>query len=541
MSLLTALLRWGHHADYRRGMLHFNRGEYERAADCFESVLAEVRNPADPDHSLSRCYAAEARGRLGLAFFHAGDYGRAETELTRALGENPDFPDLRYYRARVYERSGRSAEAIADLELALRDQPRYVEALLLLAVCRAQHKDHPGSARALERALALGFELPAGMKPARANAWTRSDWARLENAPAKAARPEDRAFELWHAGDLEGAILELTRAVDARPNYADLRARLGGLLIQAGRAAEALTHLDLALVLNPRYLEARQLAARARLERGEPTVAITHLEAAMESHGDYPDLHFWLGLARFRAGDLEGAVAPLERAIELHREFGRAHRLLGLVHHARGRREEALRALRRGLMRDREITRVALEAAPLLPGDRDAEGALRRALAIQPDYPDLHLALARVLRARAAPLEARDAYREALRLAPSLAAATLELAGLELTLGEPRAAAALLEALIVLRPQWADAHALLGRARLLEDDAAAAERSLGEAVRLHAGFVAAWADLGWARLRLGRADEADEAFRRALDLDPLDALPRRQLEWRESFAIAAGA
>lgn len=98
-------------------------------------MLREVRDPNDPDHCLARVHAAEARGNLGLAHFHAGDYARAEAEFTRALEENPTFPDLRYYRARIYERSGRVNEAIADLELALADHPHYVEAHLLLAVC----------------------------------------------------------------------------------------------------------------------------------------------------------------------------------------------------------------------------------------------------------------------------------------------------------------------------------------------------------------------------------------------------------------------
>ena len=48
----------------------------------------------------------------------------------------------------------------------------------------------------------------------------------------------------------------------------------------------------------------------------------------------------------------------------------------------------------------------------------------------------------------------------------------------------------------------------------------------------------AHADLGWALLQLGRAAEADAAFARSLDLDPLGALPRRQLEWREMLAVA---
>jgi hypothetical protein len=41
-------------------------------------------------------------------------------------------------------------------------------------------------------------------------------------------------------------------------------------------------------------------------------------------------------------------------------------------------------------------------------------------------------------------------------------------------------------------------------------------------------------------LRLGRAREADVEFALALELDPLHALPRDQLAWRELLATSRG-
>ena len=96
MAFLSSLVKWGHTRRYNEGILHFNRGEFERAAECFESVLQEVPDPNDPDHCLALVHAAEARANLGLAYQHGGDYSRAEAEFTRALEENPTFPDLRY-------------------------------------------------------------------------------------------------------------------------------------------------------------------------------------------------------------------------------------------------------------------------------------------------------------------------------------------------------------------------------------------------------------------------------------------------------------
>ena len=275
MTFLSSLLKWGHARRYNEGILHFNRGEFERAAECFEGVLQEVRDPNDPDHCLARVHAAEARANLGLAYQHAGDFTRAEVQFSRALEENPTFPDLRYQRARIYERSGRTDEAIADLERALADHPHYVEAHLLLAVCLAQKDERERSVQALGEALALGLEAPDWVTLEGARGWTGEQWRRLlasEPVSAARARPErsagtlDEALVRQQAGNLEGAIQALARAVGERPGYADLRCRLAGLMLEAGRLEGARSHLRVALELNPRFEVARvQLQSHAQV------------------------------------------------------------------------------------------------------------------------------------------------------------------------------------------------------------------------------------------------------------------------------------
>src|SRR6185436_16314637 len=178
LKFLGAWLRWGRNRDYQRGIAHFNRGDFERAAQCFERALAQLRNPDHPDTSLARCYAAEARAHLGLTFFHAGEYPRAELEMTRALEINPAFPDLLYYRARIREREGRVREALDDLERALAARPGAVEVHLLAAVCRSRLDDSRGAEQALQAALALGFGGPPAAAPAPRPRWERAPWPR---------------------------------------------------------------------------------------------------------------------------------------------------------------------------------------------------------------------------------------------------------------------------------------------------------------------------------------------------------------------------
>ena len=305
MTFLSSLVKWGHNRRYNEGILHFNRGEFERAAECFEAVLREVRDPNDPDHCLALVHAAEARANLGLAYQQAGDHSKAEAEFTRALDENPTFPDLRYQRARIYERSGRGDEAIADLERALDEHPHYMEAHLLLAVCLGARGDRERSAHELGEALTLGLEAPEWVTPEVSKEWTGEQWRRLlpggGDTPARRG-PLDEALARHQAGDLEGAIGALTKAVDDKPGYADLRCRLAGLLVEARRFDDALGHLRVALELNPRYLEARLLAARTNLERGDAASAAAEVERALEAYPQYPDVWFWLGLARFQIG-----------------------------------------------------------------------------------------------------------------------------------------------------------------------------------------------------------------------------------------------
>ncbi len=216
MAFLRSLVKWGHNRRYNEGILHFNRGDFERAAECFEAVLREVRDPDDPDHCLALVHAAEARANLGLAYLQAEDHARAEAEFTRALDENPTFPDLRYQRARLYERSGRLAEAVADLERAIDEHPHYMEAHLLLAVCLGALGERDRSAAELGEALTLGLEAPEWVTPEVARDWNGEQWRRLLPGAADRAvhrSPLDDALARQQAGDLAGAVAALTVAM----------------------------------------------------------------------------------------------------------------------------------------------------------------------------------------------------------------------------------------------------------------------------------------------------------------------------------------
>jgi tetratricopeptide (TPR) repeat protein len=501
--------------------VHLEHGEFERAAESFEAVVRSLGHRRHPASACALSLAAEARAQRGLALFHAACDAQAEAELSRALAARPMHPHARYYRARVYHRSGRFREAVTDLECAIAQRPGETDLHLLLAVCSARRGDGRRAADAMVRAFGLFGQAPcvsAGCAPPARGSGRRGGPQRgdrkadpLARWSAIATRVPGRARGIAQAAPAPPALEAMTRAVAERPSYADLRLRLALLLIETGSIAEAEVELERALRINPRYLEARLLLARLRLDRGRARWAVRLLEEALATHPGYPDLHFWLGLAHFRAGDAGRAVPALEAAVTLNREFARAQRVLGIVRFRMGRGNEALRSLERGFTRDREI-REARHAGrwPRLsagaPGPEEA--GLRRAIALQPDYPDLHLELARARHARGDLEHAVEYCHAALGLKPDYSAAAMELARIELARGRPGEAEALLAGLVRRHFHWADAHALLGRAFRLRGDAAAAQEPLRTALLLNPGYSEARDDLAWA---LGAAGGSGKA------------------------------
>lgn len=88
----------------------------------------------------------------------------------------------------------------------------------------------------------------------------------------------------------------------------------------------------------------------------------------------------------------------------------------------------------------------------------EARDAYRRALELEPEHPDAHLNLGRLLHEDGDPAAAAEHYRSAVRARPSDATAHFNLGVALEDLGRPREAAASYRRAIGLDPAYADAH-----------------------------------------------------------------------------------
>jgi tetratricopeptide (TPR) repeat protein len=92
--------------------------------------------------------------------------------------------------------------------------------------------------------------------------------------------------EAYQRGDLQTAEACFRHVLNARPNYADVRNRLGVVLTAQGRDEEAIDQFITAIRINPRYVEAHINLAIAYYELGYTEQAKAHYQQVLEYDPD---------------------------------------------------------------------------------------------------------------------------------------------------------------------------------------------------------------------------------------------------------------
>ncbi len=309
---------------------------------------------------------------LGLAHYHAHRYALADEAFARALAK-PDPPAwVRFRRARIAERSGRAEDALDELRQYYANGGSSPFASLLEAACHDRLRRDRARRGAMERAAAL----------------VERDPASLVAVPGVAPRGQ------------EDALRRLRSAVSEHPSDVARRCLLAEQLLEAGEPEEAELHAlsALAIAASP---QAAALAGRAALAVGRGGEATCRLTAAVDRAARFADFLLWLGLSHFGIGALLDAQRAATASLAGNPAHGAAYRLLALVLFRSGDEARASLALRRGMARGREPheARASVACASAGCGTMDDAAVLESAIARHPEYPDLKLALDRVLEA----------------------------------------------------------------------------------------------------------------------------------------------
>lgn len=210
------------------------------------SILMEAGNRESIEHLATavslRPHSAEAHNALGEAYNAFGDIKAARLEFQRAVNLDPRHAQAQSNLGAATLQDGDRIAAIAPLERAIHLFGNKADAafpLYLRAQIYMGERDASQAVVELRKAVEL--------RPDFAEAWSELGEARRNLA------------------DNQGAVIALRRALELRPGDAVARTRLGSLLLEIGQSREAVACLREAVRLDPKNqsaLNALQLALR---------------------------------------------------------------------------------------------------------------------------------------------------------------------------------------------------------------------------------------------------------------------------------------
>jgi tetratricopeptide (TPR) repeat protein len=319
----------------------------------------------------------------------------------------------------------------------------------------------------------------------------------------------------------EAAVKMAKAAVDAAPEMAHAWVALGQSLKAAGRSGEAEHAYNEAICRDGTSTLARMGLGELKIASGRPEEAAKEFELVLKRQLAHVGAHLGLGNASAAIGRNEQALEHYEQAILLRPRLPEAEFAAGFVLARLGRLKQA-------------------------------EARYRRALVLRPDFAAAWVNLGCLLREQGREVYAEAALQRAVELRPDLISGWINLAILERERRRPTEAGAHLRKAFTLNPEQVETLVAWCQFRAAEHDLAGAwgwlrwalqlDPSHDEAVNMHGillhaegrlaeaievferaealGSRSAASNRGNSLLDLGRADEALQAHREAVERDP---------------------
>ncbi len=358
-------------------------------------------------------------------------------------------------------------------------------------------------------------------------------------------------------------------AIDVNPTGAPARAALGRLYLFSGAPQKALDAIKPALEAHPTDVESLTVRAAAKMQlkdvdgalqdalravqsgpdnenavavlagiyqaRNEASKARILLEDAVKRIPGTVDLR--LALAQIYASlNLEAQVE--EVLIELVRiqPLDKAHRVRLAQYYARlNHNDEAERVLRVAvaeLPKERDLKLALIDFLAARRSREAAEKELLAAIAADPKDWDFRLAEGQFYEQGKDPARAETVYRLLVAdadPAPDALVARNRLARLKIAAGDTPGARKLLSEVLLKSPRDNDALVLRGNLELGEKDPKSAIADFRAVLRDQPNSVGVMRSLARAHLANGEPGLAEEAMRKAVDVDPKDAASRLDL------------
>jgi tetratricopeptide (TPR) repeat protein len=287
MASLQRFMGLGKSPAYDSALACYEEERYSDAIPLFETALRECHDPTV--QKLARAYLAESYAKLGYRRINQGDWERAYAYFTMATDYAPQYADWWFQAGYAAYRQGQYENALRALQQATQVNPSFARAQFLTGLTQYACGEREQGLTTLQRwAVQLGVSPESFTEAICLHRESRFAQAQqvfeqmLQGAQDNYAEYIRWGDEAYQRGDLQIAEACFRHVLNARPNYADVRNRLGVVLTAQGRDEEAIDQFIAAIRINPRYVEAHINLAIAYYELGYTEQAKAHYQQVLE-------------------------------------------------------------------------------------------------------------------------------------------------------------------------------------------------------------------------------------------------------------------
>jgi tetratricopeptide (TPR) repeat protein len=456
-AILTETLKLAPHYQAARALLaqiDFDEGKLDDASELLESILAV---------DFANVDALILQAQIWLA---KGETKRATESMETLDVSYPNVPFIKYELARAYSTNNQLGLALTALDQAIVTKPDYVDAILLRG----------------EIQLRMGN--PSMVVPAM--------FSLLKQQPGlrRAQVLLAEAYRVW--GRLDDAAEVIRKQIEDSPQSSDSYVRLGMILAQEHRIAEAEQAYEKATELSPDDLTAFDRIIELHIIADEFGPAMARVKQQLAKTPRSPIAQFAEAKVYAAQNDWIHAEQSLFKTLKLDPNLSAAYELLAFDYVTSNRTEQAIQQLQTVLGQN--------------PSDESALMTLGLIYEKKPDYA-----------------KAKDTYEKLLAINPKFTAALNNLAGLYTEkFNNPRKGSDLARKAHLIEPTNPVFADTLGWALYKQGNYHDALDLIQESARTSRNNPKIQMHLGMAQYMMGAPDEARVAFKNATT-GPLDS------------------
>ncbi len=311
-------------SDVRQGvnaaLQHHQAGRLSEAEAAYRGVLAVDSENTDALHFL------------GVIAYQRGKHEQAAEWISRALALNESNAPAHNNLGNAFEAQGRSDEAMACYRKAIALAPDHADAHINLGALLRARGELDEAIACYQRALLLS---PENVTAHSNLGNVLRDQGRLDEATicynkALALKPDftDAHFNLGGLllgmGRLNDAADCYRAAIAIRPDLPEAHLNLGNVLTDQGLLDEARAAYGKALALNPDFPEAYCNLGNALVAQGRSDEAVGCYGKALALKPDFAEAHVYLGNVFKDRGQVDEAVARYRTAVSLNSQYAEA-------------------------------------------------------------------------------------------------------------------------------------------------------------------------------------------------------------------------